>query len=108
VLRLCKLLAGKLAAVLLLLSLAGCAAPASSPQPAYSEVDRTFAELEAQQAERHRQLVIDFVRIHHGDSDATWYNLCSTPPAPTTRANQQRCARLMARTQRELDRQAPW
>jgi hypothetical protein len=95
-----------LAAALALL-LSGCTAPAVPP-PTYSEVDRVFAERRAEHAERKRQLTIEFVRIHHGDSDATWYGLCSTPPEPSQKVNQQRCARLMARTQRELAAQPPW
>jgi hypothetical protein len=63
----------------------------------------TMAALE----ERHRQLTIEMIRIHHGESDADLYDRCTRYP-PSVKANQEKCARLLARTQNELDALPAW
>jgi hypothetical protein len=92
-------------AIALLALTAGCEAPQAAPSTL--ESDRIVREAaNASNAEKLR-LETEFVQLNHGDRDAVMYHRCKTIP-PTVKANQEACARLIARTERELAAQPAW
>jgi len=91
-------------ALLAVLTTAGCA-PAPQPKvddmPAWAA--RKLAADEAEIVEHH----VEIVRTLHGDTDAKLYSLCLSSP-PTTKPNQERCAKIIARTDREIAALPAW
>jgi hypothetical protein len=91
-------------ALLAVLTSAGCASappPKADEMPAWAA--RKIAADEAEVVYHH----IEIVRTLHGDTDAKLYSLCLSSP-PTTKPNQERCAKIIARTDRELAALPAW
>jgi hypothetical protein len=91
-------------ALLAVLTTAGCA---TAPQPKAEDMPvwaaRKLAADEAEIVYHH----IEIVRHLHGDTDAALYSLCLSSP-PTTKPNQERCAKIIARTDREIAALPAW
>jgi hypothetical protein len=91
-----------LAVLSITMSTAGCAPqPKADDMPAWAA--RKIAADEAEVVYSH----IEIVRTLHGDTDAKLYSLCLSSP-PSSKPNQERCAKIIARSDREIAALPAW